>query len=151
MPGMRPEEGEQRIMENRDAAIPADDLRRPLAVAQGDDRKIPHVGVVGDTNTILLSGKDTAGPPPHRHDFEKTFSLLDGELEFVFRGARMIARAGETVQVRQTHRVNFAMRRPTARMLCISRQGCASGSGQAGGSNGGGGVGAEGGEAGRRG
>ncbi len=60
----------------RDAAIPADHLRRPLAVAQGDDRKIPHVGVVGVTYTILLSGKDAAGPPTHRHDFEETFSYL---------------------------------------------------------------------------
>ena len=26
------------------------------------------------------------GPPPHRHDFEEMFTLLQGELEFTFRG-----------------------------------------------------------------
>jgi quercetin dioxygenase-like cupin family protein len=55
---------------------------------------------VGDTDTILLSGMDTAGrftlidmhvppgggPPPHRYDFEETFILLDGELQATFRG-----------------------------------------------------------------
>jgi Cupin domain len=26
------------------------------------------------------------GPPPHRHDFEEMFTLIDGEIEFTFRG-----------------------------------------------------------------
>ena len=25
---------------------------------------------------------DGSGPPPHRHDFEEMFSLLEGELQF---------------------------------------------------------------------
>ena len=42
--------------------LPADDLQRKLAVAQPEtDRGIKHIGVVGDTYTILLTGKDTAG------------------------------------------------------------------------------------------
>jgi hypothetical protein len=41
--------------------IPADDLRRTLTVAQPDSQKVPHVGVVGDTYTILLTGDDTNG------------------------------------------------------------------------------------------
>ena len=75
-------------------SIPADDLNRTLAVAQPDvEESLPHIGLVGDTYTILLTGKDTAerfclidmhippggGPPPHRHDFEETFTLLEGE------------------------------------------------------------------------
>ncbi len=67
---------------------PPDDLRRDLAVASPDeDQALPHVAVVGDTYTILLTGQDSAGryalidmhvppgggPPPHRHDFEEMF------------------------------------------------------------------------------
>jgi hypothetical protein len=26
------------------------------------------------------------GPPPHRHDFEEMFTILDGEIELTFRG-----------------------------------------------------------------
>src|SRR5260370_9650740 len=94
-------------------AIPADDPRRNLVVANPDDTNAQHLGVVGDTYTILLSGKDTAGrytlidmhvppgggPPPHRHDFEETFILLDGELQATFRVESVIVRAVETVHI----------------------------------------------------
>src|SRR6266567_4645286 len=86
------------------ASIPSDDLSRRLVVAGSDDTNMLHLGIVGDTYTILLSGKDTAGrfclidmhvppgggPPPHRHDFEETFILLDGELQATFRGAKLM-------------------------------------------------------------
>ena len=42
-------------------AIPADDPRRNLLVANPDNSNAQHLGVVGDTYTILLSGMDTAG------------------------------------------------------------------------------------------
>jgi quercetin dioxygenase-like cupin family protein len=94
-------------------AIPGDDPRRNLVVANSDNSNAQHLGVVGDTYTILLSGMDTAGrftlidmhvppgggPPPHRHDFEETFILLDGELQATFRGEKRIIRAGETVHI----------------------------------------------------
>ena len=115
--------------------LPADDPQRNLAVARPDsDASLTHVGVVGDTYTILLSGKDTAGryclidmyippgggPPPHRHDFEETFTLLEGELEFTFRGVKSVGRAGETVHIpanapHQFHNASGG----AVRLLCI--------------------------------
>src|SRR5437763_1051419 len=89
-------------MTNETQTIPPDDLQRKLALARpNEDQKLPHVGLAGDTYTILLTGKDTAGryclidmlvppgggPPPHRHDFQEMFTLLDGEIEVTFRGA----------------------------------------------------------------
>ena len=90
--------------------IPADDPTRSFTLAQSDNLNLPHVGLVGDTYTILVAGKDTAGryslidmhipprggPPPHRHDFEEMFSVLEGEIEFTFRGKKIVVRAGET-------------------------------------------------------
>jgi quercetin dioxygenase-like cupin family protein len=89
---------------------------------------------VGDTYTILLSGEDTAGrytlidmhvppgggPPPHRHDFEEMFTVLDGEVELTFRGERMVARAGETVNVpaNAPHAFTNASGQPV-RLLCM--------------------------------
>jgi quercetin dioxygenase-like cupin family protein len=116
-------------------AIPADDLRRSLAVARPDtDPALTHVGMVGDTYTILLSGADTAGrytlidmhvpagggPPPHRHDFEEMFTVLDGEVLLTFRGQQSVARAGETVNVpaNAPHAFTNASGRP-ARLLCM--------------------------------
>jgi len=39
------------------------------------------------------------GPPPHWHDFEEMFTLLEGELEFIFRGKTSTVRAGSTVNI----------------------------------------------------
>src|ERR1700734_2709782 len=94
--------------------LPADDPGRLLThVSPDTDDSLTHLGVVGDTYTILVSGEDTAGrytlidmhvppgggPPPHRHDFEEMFTILEGELELTFRGEHTVARAGETVNV----------------------------------------------------
>ena len=115
-------------------AIPADDTRRNLIVANPDSRGAQHLGVVGDTYTILLSGADTAGrftlvdmhvppgggPPPHRHDFEESFILLDGELEAIFRGEKRTVRAGETIHIpaNAPHQFHNTSSEPV-RMLCI--------------------------------
>jgi quercetin dioxygenase-like cupin family protein len=94
--------------------IPPDDLTRRLTVARPDsDQNLPHIGLVGDTYTILVGGDDTnggytmidmhvppgGGPPPHRHDFEEMFTVLDGEVEASFRGEKLILRAGETISI----------------------------------------------------
>lgn len=115
-------------------AIPADDLSRALVHASADDAKLAHIGLVGDTYTILLSGKDTAGrfcvidmhippgggPPPHRHDFEETFVLLEGEIEATFRGKKSIVRAGETVNIPANAPHQFHNSSTSAvRLLCI--------------------------------
>ena len=115
-------------------AIPADDLRRNLVVRNPNNSDAQHLGVVGDTYTILLSGMDTAGrftlidmhvppgsgPPAHRHDFEETFILLDGELQPTFRGEKHIVRAGETIHIpaNAPHQFHNASSQPV-RMLCI--------------------------------
>jgi quercetin dioxygenase-like cupin family protein len=99
-----------------------------------EDRDLPHVGMVGDTYTILLKGEDTAGlyclidmhippgggPPPHRHDFEEMFAVLEGEIEFTFRGEKSTVRAGETVNIpaNAPHAFTNASDRP-ARLLCM--------------------------------
>jgi hypothetical protein len=65
--------------------------QRNLALARpNEDQSLPHIGLAGDTYTILLTGKKAAGrycliamlvppgggPPPHRHDFEEMFTVL---------------------------------------------------------------------------
>jgi quercetin dioxygenase-like cupin family protein len=122
-------------MTTKGLTIPPDDLRRNLALARpNDDQTLPHVGVVGDTYTILLTGKDTAGryclidmlippgggPPLHRHDFEEMFTILEGELEFTFRGAKVTLRAGETANVPANAPHQFRNVSPCpARLLCL--------------------------------
>ena len=49
-------------MPDQPEPIPPDDLSRTLTIARPDeDQSLPHIGLVGDTYTILVAGKDTAG------------------------------------------------------------------------------------------
>lgn len=112
--------------------LPPDDLRRKLASSSSENDR--HLGIVGDTYTILLTGGDTAGrfclidmyvppgggPPPHRHDFEETFTILEGDLEATFRGQKMTVRAGETIHIpaNAPHQFRNSSTK-AARMLCI--------------------------------
>jgi uncharacterized cupin superfamily protein len=60
------------------------------------------------------------GPPPHRHDFEETFVLLEGEMEATFRGKKSTVQAGDTLNIpaNAPHQFHNASTGPV-RMLCI--------------------------------
>ena len=112
--------------------IPPDDPKRSLTVAQPEN--LSHIGLVGDTYTITVTGEQTAGrfcvvdmhippgggPPPHRHDFEETFLLLEGQMEATFRGRKSTLRAGETLNIpaNAPHQFHNASGE-AVRMLCI--------------------------------
>ena len=112
--------------------IPKDNPKRALTLARPDN--LPHIGLVGDTYTITVTGDQTegrfcvidmhippgGGPPPHRHDFEETFILLEGEMEATFRGKKSTVRAGETLNIpanapHQFHNTSNG----AVRMFCI--------------------------------
>ncbi|HEX7784506.1 MAG TPA: cupin domain-containing protein [Sphingobium sp.] len=117
-----------------EAAIPADDPSRTLSIVHPDDSTLRHVAIVGDTYTILLSGQETdgkyclidmevphcGGPGPHRHDFEEMFHILDGEIEFTFRGEKRTVTAGMTVNIPANAPHFFTNKEGSrARMLCM--------------------------------
>ncbi len=116
------------------SAIPPDDPNRQLTVVDPDATGLRRVSVAGGAYTILLSGAETAGryclidmlvpdgggPPPHRHDFEEMFTLLEGELAFTFRGQTQTVSAGSTVNIpaNAPHAFKNMSGKP-ARMLCL--------------------------------
>ena len=120
------------------APLPADDLSRGLAFAQLDSPTAQNIGLVGNTYTITVASRETndrfcvidmhvppgGGPGPHRHDFEETFILLEGELEMTFRGNKSLVRAGDTVNVPSNapHQFHNASSGPV-RMICICAPG----------------------------
>ena len=122
-------------MKTKASTIPNDNPKRKAVFARPNgDQRLTHLGIVGDTYTILLTGQDTAGryclidmlvppgggPPPHRHDFEEMFTLLQGEVDLIFRGAKSSLRAGETVNIpaNAPHQFHNLTGRP-ARLLCL--------------------------------
>lgn len=114
--------------------LPPDDPTRELTVVSPDDPELQHIGLVGDTYTVLINGENTAGryclidmlippgggPGPHRHDFEEMFTLLEGEVEFTFRGGTRTVRAGQTVNIPANAPHFFRNSgESTVRMLCM--------------------------------
>ncbi|MEU7873117.1 cupin domain-containing protein [Dactylosporangium sp. NPDC049140] len=114
--------------------IPADDPSRSLTLADPDDPGTTYISLVGNTYAMLITGAQTngqyclidmrvpdgGGPPPHRHDFEEMFTILEGEIEFTFRGEKHTARAGTTVNVPANAPHNFRnVSGVPARMLCM--------------------------------
>jgi quercetin dioxygenase-like cupin family protein len=115
--------------------IPADDPERSLTFSRADSPDVRHVGVAGGTYSILVTGKDTAGrfclidlhippgggPPPHRHDFEELFTILEGEIEATFRGKQITVRAGETINIPANAPHTFQNKSDqAARILCTA-------------------------------
>jgi quercetin dioxygenase-like cupin family protein len=116
------------------AAIPADDPNRKLTVADPDSPAMRHISVAGNTYTMLLTGGETGGryclidmhvppgggPPPHRHDFEEMFTVLDGEIELTFRGEKKRASGGSTVNIPANAPHSFKnISDAPARLLCM--------------------------------
>src|SRR6266699_500470 len=117
------------------STIPPDYVQLNMALVRpNEDQKLPHIGLAGDNNSILLTGKDTAGryclidllvppgggPPAHRHDFEEMFTVLDGEVQVTFRGQTIVARTGQTINVpaNAPHAFTTAGEAPV-RLLCL--------------------------------
>ena len=116
------------------AAIPPDNVNSKLTVANPDDPSMRHISVAGGTYTILVTGAETngryclidmlvppgGGPPPHRHDFEEMFTILEGEIELNFRGEVLQAGAGWTVNIpaNAPHSFKNKSDKP-ARLLCM--------------------------------
>jgi quercetin dioxygenase-like cupin family protein len=114
--------------------IPPDDPDRRLSVSDPDDPKLRHVAIASGTYTILLSGAETnnryclidmlvpdgGGPPPHRHDFEEMFTLLEGEVEFTFRGETRNVATGVSLNIPSNAPHSFKNKSgKTARLLCL--------------------------------
>jgi quercetin dioxygenase-like cupin family protein len=120
----------------QESALPPDDLSRKLALTNLESG--PHIGLVGDTYTITVSSEATAGkycvidmhvppgggPPPHRHDFEETFIVLDGEIEATFRGEKKKVSAGSTIHIPANAPHQFKnVAGKAARLICICSPG----------------------------
>src|ERR1700685_1196345 len=109
-----------RSIEKTVLAFPPDDLGRKLTAASAEN--VQHIGLVGDTYTILLTGKETAGRycvidmhVRFRGDVQRPRRRARG-----FRGTKVVVRAGESIHIpaNTPHRFRNSSTK-AARMLCI--------------------------------
>ena len=79
-------------------SLPPDDPSRRLTHVHPDSPDLPHIAMVGDTYTILVSGADTAGHVEQVYRRVRE-AILEGEIVMTFRGEQVTVRAGETINV----------------------------------------------------
>src|SRR5260221_13443202 len=79
--------------------------RKSPAEAQAAERRAGveplHLGedTAGRYCLIEMLVPPGGGPPPHRHDFEESFTVLAGEIEVTFRSATAVLHAGATANI----------------------------------------------------
>ena len=80
--------------------LPSDDPTRNLTLTRPDSQSLPHIGLVGDTYTIAVTGDETnghfcvidmyippgGGPPPHRNPLFRC-RLISDKISFWIRPA----------------------------------------------------------------
>lgn len=114
-------------------AVPPDNLTRSATIVHPDDPGLDHLGIGAGTYTILVSGAQTGGaytlidmlvpqggPPPHRHDFEEMFFVLEGELDLTVRGEVRRVGPGTAINIPANAPHGFRVASSTpARFLCL--------------------------------
>jgi len=108
--------------------------RQPFIVAPSEYG--PALSVLGAQITVLASntrtfgyeitlqaGDEGVGPPPHKHDWDESFFVLDGEIEFDLASGPIVCKAGTLVHVPADTIHSFRFCAGGARMLEITGQG----------------------------
>jgi len=118
----------------RAAVAPEDDVPKPFVVSP--ENRARALAVVGEKITVLASKDDThgyelffqdgtrgTGPPPHSHDWDESFFVLNGDIEFGFGGREMLATPGTLVHVPAGTEHWFRFASDRAQMLSVTGSG----------------------------
>ena len=97
------------------------------------DRHARPLNVVGTQVTVLASnaatqsygitlqrGDEGTGPPPHSHDWDEAFYVLNGEIRFVCDGQAHVCRPGTLVHIPRGTVHGFQYRKGGGQMLEIT-------------------------------
>lgn len=104
---------------------PAD--HHPLNVVGEHISVLADAARTGSYEVFLQSGPEGAGPPPHMHDWDEAYYVIDGELDVLLGDRMVVARAGEFVHIPGGTLHNFRLRTKTTTFLSLtSRAGASS-------------------------
>ena len=108
--------------------------KQPFIVAPNEYG--PALSVLGAQITVLASnartfgyeitlqaGEEGVGPPPHSHDWDESFFVLEGQIEFVVSSGAVVCKAGTLVHVPADTVHSFRFCAGGGRMLEITGQG----------------------------
>nr|WP_029250053.1 cupin domain-containing protein [Microbulbifer agarilyticus] len=77
--------------------VSPEDYPRPLNVMGDTVSVLARLAQTGSYAITIVHGKAGDGPPPHRHDWNETFFVVRGSVDFALRGCETCAEAGSLV------------------------------------------------------
>jgi len=104
-------------MNPRYFVLPPSQHPRPLDVVGTKVTVLASRATTAGYGITLQWGDEGMGPPPHRHDWDEAFYVLDGEVEFVCEGDTHVCPAGTLVHVPAGTLHGFHYRAGGGRML----------------------------------
>ena len=109
-------------------------MPKPFVITPGDRSR--ELNVVGEKVTVLASkeatggyelffqdGVEGTGPPPHKHDWDESFYVLQGNIQFGIEDEEMRAGPGTLVHLPAGTRHWFRFESDEGRMLSITGAG----------------------------
>jgi mannose-6-phosphate isomerase-like protein (cupin superfamily) len=101
---------------NTPAAIPADDIR----IGNGRSLRFEGAAYGSNVSFFLVTSDPGQGPGLHRHPYDETWSVLEGEATIVVGDKTLVARAGDTAVAPADTWHRFTNTGPgTLRIVCI--------------------------------
>jgi quercetin dioxygenase-like cupin family protein len=108
----------------------------PRAFVVSPEQRSRALDVVGEKITVLASSEDThgyelffqdgtrgTGPPPHSHDWDESFFVLNGDIRFGFDDREMLATPGTLVHLPAGTQHWFRFESDRAQMLSVTGSG----------------------------
>src|SRR5919109_2994623 len=86
-------------METKPVILKPSDRKVALNVVGVQITILASEGVIQDQQITIQSGAEGVGPPPHSHDWDETFYVIKGQVEFVCGGEVATCPVGTLVHV----------------------------------------------------
>ena len=104
-------------------SISPSEYTEPLHVMGDKINVLARREATGSYAVTLVQGQEGNGPPPHTHDWDETFFVVRGEVEFVLEGKARLAEAGTLVHFPAGTVHSFTFGKGGADILEISGEG----------------------------
>jgi len=86
-------------MSTKPFIVKPSDRQAPLNVVGVQITILSSEGAIQDQQVTVQSGTEGVGPPPHSHDWDETFYVTKGQVEFVCGGEAATCAVGTLVHV----------------------------------------------------
>ena len=107
----------------RSFVLTPEERERPLNVLDTQVTVLASNATTQSYGSTVQQGDEGTGPPPHRHDWDESFSVLAGQIEFVYDGKTVVCTPGTLVHVPRGTVHGFRYGAGGGQMLEITGQG----------------------------